>query len=297
MLGDADALLRLIGEKSTVSRRVGRYVGAEGSFAAVDMGDERFLARWASGGFVPVVGDTVWVETIANGTDRVVVMTGPVGPRPGVGVVTTVSATLVTVVTDFGSFQMPFAGEAPSSGDTVGISWSSGAWCSKLSTSPDEPEPPPAPVPPAPTVRTVEFRAVDAGTTHPNGDWWQSQVWAAVGNDGAWFFGTQIRDTIPAGAEFVGLEVFVNRVQKQGDAPVWALHSSPWKSGVPSFSVLGGWHPPGNGWQSPPFAAAMFNALRGGGGAFGFGFPSGGYNKFASLAQDGMSGAVKITWR
>ncbi|WP_147436700.1 hypothetical protein [Microbacterium telephonicum] len=238
------------------------------------------------------------METIANGSDRVVFMTGPVGPRPGVGVVSTVADPLVTVTTDFGDFQMPFAGDTPpTSGDTVGISWSSGPWCSKLSTSPDEPAQPPGPIGGGGRVQVAEFRAVDAGTTHSNGDWWQAQVWAADNNDGAWFFGSQVRDTIPAGATFESLQVFINRIQKQGAAPNWALHSSASKSGVPSFTGLGAWHPGGNGWQTPPFAAVMFDALKGGGSALGFGFPNGGYNKFASLAQDGMSGALKISWK
>ena len=109
--------------------------------------------------------------------------------------------------------------------------------------------------------------------------------------------GTKIRDTIPVAAVFESLQVYVNRTERYGEAPMWAMHSLASKSGVPSFSNLGAWDPDGDGWQTPPFAAAMFNALKAGGGALGVGLNHGGYHKFASLAADGMSGAIKITWR
>lgn len=298
MAVDDEQTLRLVSGLSSITRRAGVYVGFREGFAVVDMGGERFDARFASAGFVPQPNDAVWVETIGNGVERSVYMTGPATPRPGLGVVLTVGDPLVTVSTDFGEFSMPFAGEQPTSGDTVGISWSSGPWCSKLSTSPEEPPPPPDPTPaPAPKVQEVEFRPFDAGTTHGNGDWWQREVWAADNNVGAWFYGNSIRDTIPSNAEFVSLQVYVNRIQRFGSPPNWAAHNLTGKSGVPSFAHLTSWHPDGNGFQTPPNAHDWFNALKGGGSHVGIGLNHGGYNKFASLASDGMSGALKISWK
>jgi hypothetical protein len=294
---DADAIQQLVAPLSTVTMRVGRYVGSDGQFALVDIGGERFPARFASAGVVPVVNDPVWVETVGNGPERLILMRGIVGPRPGIGVVATIAGDQVRVTTDFGDFTMAYGGAAPTSGDIVGINWSGAPWCVKLSTSPDEPEAPPPTPGGGGHVQTAEFRAVDAGTTHSSGDWWQAEVWAADNNVGAWFYGNQIRDTIPAAAEFVSLQVYIARRQRYGDPPNWALHNLPWKSGVPTFGPSTPWHPAGDGWQTPPDPAGWFNALKAGGSAFGVGLNHGGYNKFASRAQDGATGALKITWR
>lgn len=50
-----------------------------------------------------------------------------------------------------------------------------------------------------------------------------------------------------------------------------------------------------NGWNTLP--AGWFEQLMGGGGYFGIGLNQGGYNKFASLAEDGLSGALRMKWR
>lgn len=296
MPDDIDAILDQLSKLSTISRRSGVFVGIDGDFALVDMGGQRFPARWALSGMTPTVGDAVWVDTIKTGVDTAVFIAGVAAPRPGTGVVVSVTGDLVKITTDFGDFDMPYAGTEPSSGDTVGVSWP-GPWCSKLSTSPDEPVTPPAPGGGGGGVQSVVFRPIDAGTTHSSGDWWQPEVWAAENNVGAWIMGTQIRDTIRAGAVLDSLQIYINQTQRYGDAPNWALHSLPSKSGVPAFTALGAWQPPGDGFQTPPFAAALFNALKAGGGALGVGLNHGGYNRFASLTADGMSGAIKITWR
>lgn len=293
-----DALLNLVSGLSRVTTRVGVYVGNDGNTALVDMGDQRVPVAFATA-WVPEINEPVYVDTI-DGVSRLV---GPTKPKPGMGVVVTVSGDYVTVMTDFGDFVMPYAAPevdapAPSSGDSVGIDWSSGPKCYRLSTSPDPVAPPPDPGGGGGLQTfTQEFRAVDAGTTHPNGDWWQREVWAADGNVGAWFFGNQIRDTIPSGAEFVSLEVSINRIQRFGSAPNWALHDLERKSGTPGFFNQVPWHPGGNDWQTPPNAGSWFDALKGGGNARGIGLNRGGYNKFASLAQDGRSGALRISWR
>lgn len=293
MSDDVDAILRILGEKSTVTVRVGRYVGVSGGQALIDAGGQRFPVPFKSGGYVPDINESVWLESV----DGSLFMTGPVVGKPGVGVVSTVADPLVTVTTDFGDFTMPYVGVLPTSGDAVGISWSSSPWCARLSTSVDAPEPAPAPGGGSGTVQSVTFRALWAGTTHTTGDWWQAQVWAADNNLGAWGYGSAIRDTIPAAAELVSLQVYVSRVQQYGAAPNWALHDLPTRSGVPSFTGLTAWHPSGNGWQTPPDAAAWFAALKAGGTARGIGFNHGGYSKFSSLAQDALSGAIAISWR
>lgn len=283
--------------KSTVTTRIGRYVGNEGMSALVDLGEQRIPVQFATP-FVPEIGEPVWVDSI----DGVLRLTGPTRPKPGVGVVLTISGTNAVVRTDFGDFAMTVAptDPMPTSGETVGISWSSQPWCTLLV---DIPEPPPPPPPPpstgggVPEVKVAEFRAIDAGSTDRGSTrWWTGQPYASNSTFGAWFYGTQIKDTVPAGAAFVSLEIYVSYQQRQGGAPRFALHQSPRKAGVPLMSGYVDWAPPG-GWQTPPLAFDWFNGLKAGAPWWGVGLNQGGYNKFSSLAQDGMSGALRIRWR
>lgn len=290
---DEEAVRQLLRGKSRVTPRLGRYVGFEGQQALVDMGDQRFPVPFLTG-FVPQINEPVHVWSV-DGSPYLV---GPTAPKPGVGVVSTVAGDYVTVDTEFGSVRMPFAGEALTSGDTVGISWSTQPWCVKLSTSPDPVAPPPAPGSGSePQVRSAEFRAIDAGSTDRGSvRWWTAHPYASNSTYGAYFYGSQIKDTIPAHAQYVGLEFYVSYQQRQGGAPRFALHDNGWKAGIPGFWPYFEWAPPA-GWNTPPDPVAWFDALKAGGSRWGVGFNQGGYNIFRSLAQDGLSGAIRITWR
>lgn len=292
-----DSARMVVDQKSRVTPRIGRYVGNEGNLALVDMGDQRVPVLFATP-WVPQINEPVWVDTV-DGQSRLV---GPTTPKPGVGVVVTMNESTMraTVVTDFGEHVLPVAptDPLPTSGDMVGIVWSSSPWCTILVDVPEQPDAPPPPPGGDGQVFTATFNAVDAGTTHSNGDWWQAQPWAAVNNYGAWFYGPVIKDTIPASAQFVSLEVYADYVQRQGSAPNWALHSSQVKSGVPTFGAATAWAP-AEGFQSPPggLAEVWFNALKAGGPAWGIGLVHGGYNMFASRVQNGATGALRIRWK
>ena len=292
---ETEAVQRELGRKSVVSRRRARYVGAEGGQALVDMGDQRFPVSFASAGFVPQMNEPVWVDSV----DGSLFMTGPVVPKPGTGVVSITGDPLVTVTTDFGDFQMPFAGEQPTSGDTVGISWSTEPWCVRLSTSVDPEPPPPNPGTPSRPVRVAEFRAIDAGSVR-KGDshWWNARPWSSPSNFGAWFYGTQIKDTIPADAEFVSLEFYASWARRRYSAPRWGVHNLFTKSGAPAVSGSAEFDT-GDGWVTFPWAADWFHGLKAGGSAAGIALNAQGtgQEEARSLSEDGMSGALRIRWR
>lgn len=274
-----------------VDVRKATFVGVVDKLAQVDMGDSRFVCDFGSG-YIPVVGETVRIWSVGDQH-----MLFPAGPRPTVGTVLTVSGNIATINTSTGSITAAFAGAAPASGDRVGIVWSEdGPWCSqKLSSTP--PPPGPIPDPGGGTARSATFRAIDAGSTdRGQARWWNDQPWASTSTYGAWFYGTQFPDTIPASASFVSLEFYVSWQQRQGGIPRFALHDFGFKNGLPNFGAYAEWDPPG-GWQTPPNAAGWFNALKRGGGRLGVGLDQGGYNRFSSLAQDSMSGALRVSWR
>lgn len=295
-MNDGDAIKRLLTTKSRVSTYVGRYAGSDGQAALVDVGDQRIAVAFETD-YVPQINESV----VIRATDGSLALVGPSTPKPGMGVVSTVSGDEVTVVTDFGTYRMTYAGEAPTSGDTVGISWSTAPWCVRLATSPDPVPPPPDPGGGSqPQVRSAEFRAVQAGSTDRGAPrFWTDRPYASNSTYGLWFYGHQIKDTIPASAEFVSLEIYIAYNQRQGDAPRFVLHSDFNASGIPAMTGSWTWDAP-SGWQTPvneETARSWFNALKAGGDRAGVGLNQGGYNIFKSLAQDGQSGALRITWR
>lgn len=290
-MSDVDRLTALIGEKSRIVRHIGTFVDVQDGQALIDLAEGRFPASFLTG-YVPATNEPVHVWSI----DGAWFLIGPTAGKPGVGVVSTIGGGRVTVTTDFGNLTMEYVGTAPTSGDTVAILWPGPVCVGKLSVQPVTPTPPPDPGSGGSTVKEVIFRAIDAGSTERGAArWWQAQPWASSSTYGAWFYGTQIKDTIPAGSTLVSMEMYIRRVQDSGFDPRFTLHTSPTKAGIPSMSGYLEWDPP-NGWNYVP-NAAWFAALIGGGTDYGIGLNQGGYNKFASLAEDGLSGALRIKWR
>jgi hypothetical protein len=294
MIPEAELLLDSLDARTKFAIRKATFVGIDTGMALVDMGDSRFACDFGNG-YVPVVGETVRIWSIGDQH-----FLFPTGARPTVGTVLTVSATAASVSTSNGTISCWYAGTAPTSGDRVGIVWSEdGPWCtSRLSSSPPPPQPPPPdPGTVEPTVRSAEFRAIDAGSTDRSRvRWWTGQPRAGNSTYGAWFYGGQIKDTIPAGAQFVSMEFYAAWWQRSGAAPNFGLHADPFKAGVPNVVGTAAWSP-SEGWNPMPYGADWFPNLIAGGPHYGIGLDQGGDNIFANLAQNAMSGAIRITWR
>lgn len=292
----SDSARRSVDRKSTVAPMVGRYVGNDGDFALVDLGDQRVPVRFASWA-VPQINEAVWVDSV----DGLLRLTGPTAPKPGIGVIETVTGTEAVVQTDFGKYTLTVAptDPMPTSGDTVGIHWSSQPWCTLLVDLPDvEPPPPPPSGGAGQEVKTAVFRAIDTGSTDRHqARWWKSEPTAWNTTYGAWFYGSQIKDTVPADAQFVSLEFYVSYRQRRGGAPRFALHDAGTKIGLPSFSAYNEWAPEGGDFRTPPDPHAWFELLTAGGGYAGVGLNQGGDNVFSNLVQDSMSGALRLQWR
>lgn len=289
MIDEVEAWFDEFGDDNPTRVRKAVFAEARDGVAWVDMGGSRFACDFT--GFVPRVGDTVQVVSIGH---RHLLFAARA--LPGTGTVMTVSSGLAKVTTVAGEFTMPYVGTAPASGDLVGISWSETPFVvGKLSVQPVGPAP--VPNPGGATTRSATFLATDTGSTdRDKARWWTAQPQAGNTMYGAWFYGTQIRDTIPASAQFVSLEFYVSWQYRSGGAPRFALHDFGYKNGLPNFGPYAQWDPPG-GWQTPADAAGWFAALKAGGGMLGVGLNQGGYNKFSSRAQDSMSGALRISWR
>lgn len=291
MIEEASVILQGLDARDPVRVRRATFVETtpDGS-GIVDMVDSRFVTEFGAG-FIPSVGEQVQILSVG---ERHLLF--PARPLPGVGTVLTVTSGVVNVETVIGTYSMPHVGSAPSSGDLVGISWSEQPFViGKLSVQPDPVVPPPNPG--GGTTRSATFKVIDTGSTkRDQASWWTGRPQAGNTSFGAWFYGTQISDTIPAGATLVKLEFYVAYIQRQGSAPRFTLHDRGYKGAMPNFGAYTEWAPAG-GWQVPPMAATWFNALKAGGGQYGIGLNQGGWNIFASRADNSMSGAIRISWR
>jgi hypothetical protein len=283
-----DAIFDLINAKTKLRPLVGTFVSATSTGCTVDVGGGRMQARFGSS-YLPEVNEPVNVWFIDDDT---AFMMGPTVAKPSKGTVVSVAASLVTLNTDFGQIATPYIGSTPTAGQVMALRWHGGPVAmGVLSTSPPPPAPPPAPPTSTSTHQDV-FTAIDAGSYNRYG-WLQKQVWASDSYQGAWFYGTKVSDTVPSSASIQSVEIYLSIESMFGAAPNFALHSSATKpSGAPAYTSVQAMSPT-QAWFTLP--AAWGDALKAGGGQFGVGLNHGGKNVFRSLAQDGMSGALRIT--
>ncbi len=177
----------------------------------------------------------------------------------------------------------------------MGLRWHGGPQAlGVLSTSPTPPAPPEPPTDDSSTGQHVDtFQAVDAGSYNRYG-WLQQQVWASDSYFGAWFYGSKIADTVPSfvGVDLEGRDLPVDRValrQRPELRPPRLPKQARRTAAYTAVQALA----PAPGWYQLP--TAWGDALKDGGGQFGVGVNHGGKNIFRSRAQDGMTGALRIT--
>ncbi len=295
MTDDTDIVLRLLAGKSGVTILPGTFVSGTLTTYTVDVGGGRIPAK-PLGGYLPEINEPVWVLFLDGGTGqaRDTYVLGPTVTKPGKGVIASVASNLATITTAYGTVVVPYpSGATPVAGDTWKITWQGGGFAiAKMSV---DPAPGTAPGAPAggTTTHVDTFTAQDAGSFQ-SGRWWTPEVWASDNNLGAWFYGTKIADTIPTGATIVKVEVYISPNQVYGNPPNFALHNYQTKpGGSPTLTSVTAVGISGAGFVTLP--TAFGTALKSGGGSAGVGVSHGGYNKFRSLAQDGQSGALRIT--
>lgn len=287
-MDQANTLLRAISGKSKVTILPGTFVSATLTTFQVDVGGGRIPAAPLTS-YLPEINESVWVVFI----DGVPYVAGPTVGKAGQGVVTAVSGGLVTMTTAFGTVVAPYpASLTPTVSQTLKIIWQGGPFAvGVMSAVPASGVAPPAPTT-GTTTHTDTFTAIDGGT-YQSGRWWTTQVYASSSTLGAFFYGSKISDTIPAGATVQAIQFYVSPAQISGASPNFALHaylSKPGGSPTLTSSTAVAIAP---GWVTIP--TGFGTALKAGGGSFGVGFNHGGFNIFNSLAADGLSGALKIT--
>lgn len=286
-LDQSDAIIAALATKSKVTVLSGTFVSADNTHIIVDCGNGR-VPCFPLVPYLPNVGETVYVLFI----DGVPYAMGPTLVKPNQGTVVSAAGGLVTLTTSFGSMALPYTTTiTPTAGQVMYIIWQGGQGfaVSVMSVQPAQAAPPP---PPASTTKqhSDTFRAIASGS-YQSGRFWTSEVYASTTNLGEWIYGNKIADTIPASAIMGSIQIYCAMKQIFGSDPNFALHSDTSLSGSPS---LGGTTAVGitQGWVSLP--QSYGNLLRRGGGKFGVGVVHGGFQIFKSVAEDGLSGALRI---
>lgn len=263
------------------------FVSASATGCLVDIQNNRVPAVLGTN-WLPEVGEVVNLWVI----DDWYLIMGPAAVKPDQGTVQSVSSGLVTLLTSIGTTVVaPYAGTTPSAGQVMKLLWHNGPFAFLMSTSPTPATAPPAPTTGATTHSDV-FMPIDAGS-YGSGRWWTPRVWASDSNLGAWFYGTKTADTIPATAAMQRVEIYISPAQISGSAPNFAVHgyatnpgAAPSMATVSAVAIAGGWI---------TLPTSIGNNLKSGGGYLGVGVAHGGYNILHSLAEDGFSGALRIT--
>lgn len=257
------------------------------SMVVVNISGAELAMPWT--GEPPWVGDRVRVTTV-GGRRHCQAVWGS-----GLGTVTVVGGNHATVTGDDGrTYRYPYRfGETLSAGNRVALSHATRFVLGRLSTNPD-PEPEPGPIPPPPpsgSTRQALFNPIDSGN-FMNGAYRDQMVEISTTRSAAYWYGAQIRDTIPDTATVTKAELRL--VEKWDRVPATAtvlrLHGDQGRGGEPgllgpSIGITGG-----GAIDIRPFADALKT-----GGAFGVAFTRNtGWRQFGSLFE---SGGIYMEWR
>lgn len=289
---DLAAALFGLGDGSRVTVWLAKFVSRDGGTAQCDVSNGDAVGRVAAQTMTeyrPAVGEAVWLLAI----DGKFYLTGPVIMPPPLGTVVSAASDFVTVDTDIGQVQATYnQGDTLSASQQVRLVWSDGPHVvGVLSTNPPPVDPPAPPAGSGPSLHVDTFAAIDAGS-YLGGRWGQSQPWASNSALGAWFLGSKVRDTL-RGAPVSRIEMWVDLASKFGDPPNIGLHPHDVvPAGAPTITDARPIPVTSGTWLELPvdFGQALSN-----GSAAGIGLAHGGFNKFASLAADAQSGALRIT--
>lgn len=267
----------------------------QGLCVSVDWGNGLVLVNIAGGDVsIPMVtrapfpGDRVWIAYLGS----VPFCLGAI-PKAATATVTgvPVGGRVEVTAEDSRPYTLPFNdGYEPVVGDRVVIDWSAnGVIVCQMSAEPEGVIPVVPPAPPRPPGGAAVFGATDSGTWR--GGWVDNLFGVSESRRGFYWYGTQIRDTIPDTSAITGFAINVAEDWNRLTNVTLTLHGDPSKSGSPpspldTFVVSGG-----SG--SKPLPLSWAAALRDGS-AFGIGsVVDSGWLQWQSAAT---SGALSISW-
>lgn len=293
MIDELDLIRQELADARRARVRVdqGVYVGRIDGVYAADVGGNRIPVTLTCP--EPQINDRVHVWFMPGQ----VYVTGLVIPPPSEGTVGFVTATGAQVITDQGEYVIPFyAGQAPSSGQTVQLEYNAQGLriAGALSTDVVAPIAPPAPV--VSVVRQPDlFTATGSGSARRGtSNWWTNQVWASASNVGVYVYGAKVRQTLATAPPVRSVEIYLPVVRNRYGNMRLGWHALETRAGsTPTMQdprVVGG------GWVD---ITDLAGRLASGG---GIGFDGAGETVFQGIPMNGkpgdpQAGALRITYQ
>jgi hypothetical protein len=288
-LDETEVILRRLGGKSSVRFLPATYRGLDADNRALVDCDGGRVPAYVLPGMAPMLNEPVWVEIV----DGVAYMHGPTTLRSDEGTIVTAADGVAELTTATGDVTASYENGIPlTPGDVVRLSWGpSGAWIMGVAV-----EAVPPVVPPSTGGgggrRTVEFTALDSGSFQPGYGWRTNEVWSSLSNRGAWFYGSQLRDTIPDSASIVSAQIYLPAPAKIVGGRPFGRHSFDSKPAGAITATDTSTLPGTSGWVDIP--TSLIDHLKSNPG--GLGFNNGGDNRWPGTQRDGQSGRVRVTF-
>ena len=291
MTGNNDLVRARLAEIPKVAQKTAIFVRRDGLDAVINVGDTTVQVPFV-GLYLPPAGHAVQLDF----RDGRWVCSGPATPLPGEGTVTVAGSPRATVTAWGETYTLRHRSSyTPVFGDLVELIWSAdeGIIGGKLSAASSNVPPAEAGASGPQRFHPDPFPAGDSGTWRSGSGWWTRTVRANV-DDGAWFYGTTIKDTIPDSAVPVSARIYLPVQTIVINAPgQLRLHTHAFKpAGAPTFTGAAQATPAVSGWHDIPLSWVDFLKANDG----GIGFDGGGQWVCAGSDTDGLSGALDITY-
>jgi hypothetical protein len=286
-----DLVVRALRSIPQVAQKTAVFVQRDGLKAIVNVGDTTIVLPFV-GLYLPPSGHAVQLEL----RDGQWVVTGPATPLPGEGTITATGSPRATVTAWGTAYTLRYKSSyTPVLNDLVSITWSAdeGIIEGKLTAASALVAPGANPGAGVQRYHPDPFTAVDSGTYRSGSGWWTNTVRANV-DDGAWFYGSKIKNTIPDSAVIIQARLYVpiqtivinapgqlrlhQHASKPGGAPTYLGSASP-------LSAV-------SGWRTIP--KSFIDYLKANDG--GIGFDGGGQWVCYGVASDALSGALDIIY-
>lgn len=263
---------------------VGEFVRMEDQRAIVNIGPNTVPVA-VSGFYPPAVGMFVQIER-RNG---VMIVTGPAQQLNPMGKIKAVGSPKATVTVDGKDYVLGMRdGYSPVVGDDVEINWATGIIQGKV-TAAAAPAPPLTGGSGATAFSGMVVMATSSGNFW-SGRWNKDDPWASTSNDGAWFYGSGLRDSL-AGAAISSAEIYMPAITLGGTVQMGLHPHAARPGGSPggsSFTTIG----TASGWVPLPAGFAVWLRDNIGGVVVS---SSNGLNKWRGRGSDGYSGAMRFS--
>lgn len=284
MRSSTDLILSRLATIPDVGHLLATFVSMSGPLAVVNIGD-RAVAIPCAGFYPPVAGMSVQVER-RNGA---LVVTGPAVPLAPLGVISAGGSPLATVTVGGLDYTLGYrAGYTPVIGDTVEINWATGIIQGKITTATAVV----APVVNAPSgggsLSTAPVLATNSGRYLTR--WWGNDPWASDNNDGAWVYGSAVRNAL-RGSTPTRIEAYLPLLSQIGTCQIGVHSSGSLPAGPVTSSLLTALNPT-SGWVRLPLSFATF--LRDNTGGIFVTAGGSGYLQWKGTQRDRLSGALRF---